>query len=106
MWDFLYVAEVARALRFVAEKGKSGKVYGIGSGEYHPLLDYISRIRDLIDPNLELGIGELPMMSKQTFSSCVNTYDLRKDTGYLPNISFETGIRRTINYLQSIDDLT
>ncbi len=98
MWDFLYVGEVARAVRLIAEKGSAGKVYGIGSGEYRPLKDYIMRIRDLINPELELGIGDAPGQSRQTFSSCVNIYDLRKDTGFAPNVSFDEGIVKTIEY--------
>ena len=57
MWDFLYVGEVARALKLIGEKGISGKTYGIGSGVYRQLKDYIMKIRDIIDPQLELGIG-------------------------------------------------
>ncbi len=99
MWDFLYVEEVVRAIRLIGENGKEGKVYGIGSGQYLPLRIYIEKIRDIINPNLELGIGEYPAMTKQTFSSCVNIYDLVRDTGFTPHITFEEGIRRTINYL-------
>lgn len=96
MWDFLYVSEVARALRFIGEKGHSGKTYGIGSGIYKPLKEYIFRIREIINPEAELGIGEIESMSKQTSSSCVNIYELIRDTGFTPNISFDDGIRKTI----------
>lgn len=98
MWDFLYVGEVVRAIRFVAENGISGKVYGIGSGTYRTLKEYIVKIRDIINPDLELGIGCIPSMSELTFSSCVNIYDLIKDTGFVPEISFDEGIRKTIKY--------
>ena len=100
MWDFLYVGEVVRAMRLIGEKGRTNKIYGIGSGNYKPLKIYIETIRDIIDPKLELGIGELPEMSKQTFSSCVNIYDLIADTEFTPEISFEEGIRKTISYLE------
>lgn len=98
MWDFLYVSEVVRALRLIGEKGKPGKVYGIGSGQYKPLKNYIVSIRDVIDNALELGIGEIPSLSSQTFSSCVNIYDLIRDTGFQPQVSFEEGINRTVQY--------
>ena len=98
MWDFLYAGEVAKAMYLIGEKGQTEKIYGIGSGEYRPLKEYIYMVRDLIDPTLELGIGEIPEMSKQTFSSCVNTYDLIKDTGFKPSINFEDGIKKTIDY--------
>lgn len=98
MWDFLYVGEVVRAIRCIAERGIPGKVYGIGSGSYRTLKEYIVQIRDIINPNLDLGIGCIPSMSQQTFSSCVNIYDLIKDTGFIPKISFDEGIRKTIVY--------
>lgn len=100
MWDFLYVGDVVRAIRMVGERGRDNKIYGIGSGEYYPLRKYIETIRDLIDPKLELGIGDLPQMSKKTFSSCVNIDELVEDTGFKPSITFEEGIKRTIRYIK------
>ncbi len=100
VWDFLYVSEVVRALRLIGEQGKTNKIYGIGSGKYLSLKNYITSIRDLINPELKLGIGENPAMSNQTVSSCVNIEELTKDTGFVPKISFETGIKRTIDYMQ------
>lgn len=98
MWDFLYVRDVVRALRLIGEKGTTDKVYGIGSGEYQTLRDYICRIRDVINVTLPLGIGENVSQSNRTFSSCVNNYDLKKDTGFQPEFTFEEGIIRTIEY--------
>ncbi len=102
MWDFLYVSEVVRALRYIGDKGITGKNYAIGSGTFRPLKNYIIMIRDMIDPNLPLGIGERPDYSKKAFSSCVSIYDLTKDTGYVPVIGFEEGIRKTIAYYRSM----
>ncbi len=98
MWDFLYVSDVARALRLIGEKGVPSKIYGIGSGIYSPLKEYIIEIRDLIDPELELGIGLKPELSAQTFSSCVNNLELCRDTGFRQIIGFEEGIKKTIKY--------
>lgn len=98
MWDFLYVSDVVRALRLIGENGKSEKTYGIGSGLYRPLREYIEDIRDEIDPKLGLKIGTKKNLSGSTFSSCVNIYDLIKDTGFQPKTSFLDGIKKTINY--------
>jgi nucleoside-diphosphate-sugar epimerase len=100
MWDFLYVKEIVRALKLIGEKGQSGKIYGIGSGVYKPLREYIEIIRDAINPNLPLGIGERPELSQKTFSSCVNINELTKDTGFVPQIYFEEGIKRTIEWFK------
>ena len=100
MWDFLYVKDAVRALRLIGENGTPDKVYGIGSGEYKSLREYITRIRDVIDPALPLGIGENKKQSTRTFSSYVNNYDLKKDIGFRPEYSFEDGIKRTADYFR------
>ena len=98
MWDFLYVGEVARALFLIGEKGSYDKTYAIGSGDYRPLKEYVTIIRDNIDRELQLGIGDVPSMSDKVFSSCVPIRELSKDTGFVPQITFEEGIRKTIEY--------
>lgn len=102
MWDFLYVKDVAKAIRLIGEKGLSGKIYGIGSGIYKPLREYVTIIRDLINPSYLLGIGEVQALSTQTFSSCVDIDELKADTGFEPSVSFVTGIRRTIDYQRGL----
>lgn len=102
MWDFLYVAEVARALRLIGEKGKPGKIYAIGSGIYKPLREYVEIIRDCINPELPLGIGERPELSDKAFSSCVSIKELTDDTGFIPTVLFEDAIRKVIDYYDAI----
>ena len=97
MWDFLFVSDVARAIRLVAEKGKKNKVYGIGSSQYRPLKSYVEDIRDMIDPDLKLNTSEQKIGNKDTCSSCVNIYDITKDTGFQPSVSFADGIKVTID---------
>lgn len=100
MWDFLYVGEVVRALRLIGELGHSEKIYAIGSGVYKPLREYVEIIRDIINPRLELGIGDKPALSEKAFSSCVSISELTKDTGFVPEVSFEEGIKKTISFFE------
>ena len=98
MWDFLYISDAVRAIRMIGECGIPGKVYGIGSGQYWPVRRYMEEIRDMIDPKLKLGIGLIPQMSGRSVSSCVDIYELVKDTSFEPQISFRQGILRTIQW--------
>ena len=43
---------------------RSRRTYAIGSGVFKPLKEYIIEIRDIIDPKLELGIGDIPSLSR------------------------------------------
>jgi nucleoside-diphosphate-sugar epimerase len=99
-WDYLYSGDAARALLAAGERGVSGKVYCIGSGQARPLKEYIDIMRNQIDPTLPLGFGEVPYGEKQVMYLCGDISDLTRDTGFVPETDFETGISKTIDWLQ------
>ena len=100
LWDYVHIDDVVYALRLIAEKGKDNAFYAIGHGDNWPLSEYIYRIRDLINPNLPLGIGEVPYIDGRLPCSCVNLNSIYADTGYVPQISFESGIQRVIEEIK------
>ena len=100
IWDFLYIKDTVYALYLIGEYGQSGSTYGIGSAVYRPLLEYIEKIRDIINPELPLGIGVLTDKYAAIHDSCVDTYLLQKDTGFIPKYSFADGIRNTISWFE------
>jgi len=103
-WDYLYCHDAAKALYLLMEKGLNQKVYNIGSGIAHPLSYYIYKIRDVIDPTLPVGIGELNYNSSQVMSLHADISDLTDDTGFLPSTSFEDGILETVKWMQCEDE--
>lgn len=96
LWDYLYVKDAARALYLAAAKGKAGSVYPLGSGQTRPLKEYIECIREEVNPEAELGIGELPYAHKQVMYLCADIQELTKDTGFVPEYTFEEGIHETV----------
>ena len=70
----------------------------IGSGQSRYLKDYITTIRDVVNPNLEIGIGEIDYYPNQVMKLCADIDELTKDTGFLPEVSFEEGIKKTIEW--------
>ncbi len=95
-WDYLYAEDCGRALRLIAERGRDKAVYCIGSGNVRPLREYVQILRDSIDPELPLGFGRMPYAENQVMFLGADIQTLTADTGFLPRIPFETGIRRTI----------
>lgn len=95
LWDYLYVRDAARALYLAALSGTDGRIYPLGSGQTRPLREYIECIRDAIAPQAELGIGELPYNENQVMYLCADIDELTKDTGFVPEYTFEKGIRET-----------
>ncbi len=98
LWDYLYSGDAARAAVELAEKGKDGKIYCLGSGKAQPLAEYIKTIRDCICPSAELGLGEIPYAEGQVMYLKANIEALVRDTGFVPSTPFEQGIKKTIEW--------
>ncbi len=101
-WDYLYIDDLIQALISLGKKGIGGKIYPIGSGEHQKMKDYVTTIRDLINPSLPLGIGELPYKNLDKIDNQVlDISELINDTGYKPAVDFRTGIETVISYFKS-----
>ena len=100
MWDYLYADDAADAILLLAEKGIDGCIYPIGSGVARPLREYIEIIRDLIDPSLELGFGQVPYSDRQVMHLCADISQLTAHTGFAPQVDFPEGAARTVAYVK------
>lgn len=98
MWDFMYAADAACALRLLGEKDSCEGIYCIAGGQQRQLRAYIEEIRDCINSNLQLGFGEIPYAEKQVMDMDVDVSKLVKDTCFRPETSFAEGIRKTIQW--------
>ncbi|MBQ7943987.1 MAG: NAD(P)-dependent oxidoreductase [Lachnospiraceae bacterium] len=103
IWDYLYSKDAARALYLLGDKGGHGKTYCIGSGDAESLADYIRVIRDIVNPDMEIGFGEIPYSEKQVMHLCADIEELRQDTGFAPQYTFEQGIVETVDWIKGSD---
>ena len=97
-WDYLYSEDAAKAMYLIGLRGKHGKTYCIGGGKTKPLLEYVKILRDAIDKDAQLGVGEIPYSDKQVMYLCADITELQEDTGFTPDVTFEQGIVQTINW--------
>ena len=93
VWDFLHSIDSANALLDIGEKGIDGKTYVLGSGEKRKLKDYISAIKNIVNPNIALQFGKKEYYPHQPMYLCADISELANDTGWKPKISFEDGIK-------------
>lgn len=93
MWDYLYAGDAADALYLMAEKGKDGAVYVLGSGKTRKLKDFMLDIRNLVNKDIQLGLGEIPYLPDQAMHLQADIESLQHDTGWEPKTDFVTGIR-------------
>ncbi len=97
-WDFIHINDLTEALFSLGRCEKVRDFYAIGKGDNLPLLNFILMIRDMINPSLPLGLGEVPYTSNNLSSSCINTSALKADTGFEARIDFREGIKEVIDY--------
>ena len=98
IWDYLYTEDAVHALLLIAEKGKNSGTYCLGSGNPRSIREYVTVIRDNINPNLPLGIGKKPYGKTQIMHLEADISKLQADIGYAPSYSFEEGIMKTIDW--------
>lgn len=95
MWDYIYSEDAARQILLAGQKGNSGKIYVVGSGNVHPLKEYIQTVADITGYSKPIGFGKRPYNDKQVMHLQADISDL-KALGYENTVSFEEGIRRII----------
>lgn len=100
MWDFLYCDDAARAFYLMAQLGKNGAVYTLGSGQARPLKEYIEIMRRASGADSKVQIGALPYNDNQVMYLCADISALSADTGFVPQVSYEEGIRQTVAWLK------
>lgn len=100
MWDYLYSKDAAKMMYLLGEKGVGGKTYCLGSGVAKPLREYIEIIRNTINAQAEVGYGDVAYSPRQIMYLCADIEELVKDTGYVSEYFFESGLLETIKAMQ------
>ena len=100
LWDYLYVTDAVNALCRIAETEATG-LFNLASGKVIEVRKLIEGIRDLIEPKLALGFGEIAYRPDQVMRLEADISKLRAATGWQPETSLEDGIRRTIEWFRA-----
>lgn len=99
-YDFIYITDAINSIIAVAEKGKAFNRYYIGSGEPKPLREFLLEMRDIVDPEAEIGLGDIPFKGVDISYDQFDLKKVERDTGYQNAIPFAEGIRMTAEYIR------
>ena len=95
--DFTYVANAVQALTKAAEAPEvSGSVYNVGTGRTVTVLDLVAALNRVLGTNLNPVFGP-PRPGDVKFSKA-DIRRTRADLGYEPAVSFEDGLRKTVEW--------
>ena len=99
-YDFIYITDAINSIIAVAEKGKAFNRYYIGGGEPKPLREFLLEMRDIVDPEAELGLGDIPFKGVDISYDQFDLKKVERDTGYKNEVPFAEGIRMTAEYIR------
>lgn len=103
-YDFIYIDDLVNAICDIGEKGYSGHSYYIGSGQPRILKDYVLAMHDITKSKSVLKFGIVNAQNKSMDPTYFSIEKLQKHTGFECLISFEEGIKKTLDWLKT--DLT
>lgn len=98
--DFTFVADAAEGLlRLGLSDAKPGTVVNMATGRLTSIREFteIAANQIGIDPG-RLGFGALPTRPEEMFNTGVSVEKAKRLLGWIPSISIETGVKRTLGF--------
>ena len=100
LWNYLYSEDAARALYLVGVSGAEG-VHCLAGSSACRLSEYIRKLCQAAGADEALlGFGEIPYGAGQVMYLTADIGSLTRAAGFVPQVSFEDGIKRTIHWVR------
>ncbi len=101
--DWLYVKDHCRAIDLVLKKGKPGEVYNVGGHNEKFNIDVVKTIIKILRETVNEKISEDLITHIEDVRGCgeryaLNSDKIKKDLGWEPQVKFEEGIKKTVDW--------
>ncbi|MCU1354371.1 MAG: nucleoside-diphosphate-sugar epimerase [Acidimicrobiales bacterium] len=97
--DFAYISDVVRANLLAAAapaERASGRAYNIAGGRERSLLDLLAIVAEVLDK--PVTPNHVAPRAGDVRHSCADLSAAAADLGYVPEVTFEDGLRRTVDW--------
>ena len=109
--DWLYVTDHCSAIRAVLERGRLGETYNIGGGNEQANIEIVHRVAALLDELQPSAAGPYARLITHVVDRpghdrryAIDAQKIERELGWRPTETFETGIRKTVQwYLANTD---
>lgn len=95
--DYIYVTDHCSAIDLILHKGKVGETYCVGGGAEKNGLEIASTILKLMNKPQDL-ITFVEDRKGHDMRYAIDFSKIKRELGWSPSVSFEDGIKKTINY--------
>ena len=103
LYDFVYITDAAKMFIEIGRYGIANRTYYIGSQEPRPLKEFLCEMRDQVDPDIEIGLGEIPFNGVSLSYKEFDINAVKKATGYIPEVTFAQGIKNTLEWIKEME---
>lgn len=100
--DFLPVESVVEAYLALAERGRAGEAYNIGSGVAHAIEELLRMLLDLAAIPIETQVDPERFRPSDAPLLCADSSKLQRDTGWRPDLDLAQALRRTLDYWRAV----
>lgn len=98
--DYTHVKDVVRAYRLLAEKGQSGEVYNVGSGEVHSAQEILDMLCGMSLVPVTVTVDPERLRPSDTPLIRCNRSKLTADTGWEPEIPLEDVLQESLHFFR------
>ena len=102
--DFTHVKDIVRAYRLIAEKGRAGEVYNVGSGATWSAQEILDMLCAMAKCPVAVRQDPSRMRPSDTPVICCDHTKLTKDTGWEPELPLEAILADTLDYYRKKED--
>ena len=99
--DFTHVRDMVRAYRLIAEKGRPGEVYNVGSGKTWSAQEVLDQLIAMASCPISVRQDPSRMRPSDTPVICCDRSKVTKDTGWEPVLPMEQIIADTLTFFRS-----
>jgi dTDP-glucose 4,6-dehydratase len=98
--DYLYVEDHCRAIDLILHKGKAGETYCVGGGQEQNSIQIADAVLSILGKPSELKkfVTDRPGHDRRY---AIDYSKLNRELGYEPSVSFEEGLKNTIDWYRN-----
>ena len=95
--DFTYIDNVVEANILAATtKGPKHEIFNVANGKDNSVLELVASLNKIIGKNIRPTF--LPVRAGDVFRTCADIKQIKCALNYLPKVSFEQGLKKTVLY--------
>lgn len=100
LWDYIYIDDAVQAVMALLRSNTACGIYNIAEGISKPLKEYIYKMHIITKSKSKLNLGSVAYGPQGPVNLKADISKIKDETGFAPHISFEQGIKNTIEFIK------